>query len=84
MGRMFFSKNIFWVLALLMTWRDNFQGKNSRQLSGASKSWLHLRVRYLSRRGPGATVSTLQTEYLYIQASSQDKERGVYSHAATL
>jgi hypothetical protein len=32
--------------------------------------------------GPGATVGTLQTEYPYIQTSSQDKLQGVHPHTA--
>jgi hypothetical protein len=34
--------------------------------------WPHLRVRSLSRGGPGATVGTLRTEYPRVQASSHD------------
>jgi hypothetical protein len=33
--------------------------------------------------GSGTTVGTLQTGYLYIQASSQDKLQGVHPHTVT-
>jgi hypothetical protein len=40
-------------------------------------------VRSLFRGGLGATIGTLQTRYLRVQDSRQDKEHGVHPRAAT-
>jgi hypothetical protein len=47
MSRMFLV-NFFQVLALLRTWRDDYQDKSARQPGGTPKSWPHLRVHGLS------------------------------------
>jgi hypothetical protein len=69
---------------MLWSWRDNFQEKKILD-NQAGRRRVDATCGFTTSPevGPGATIVTLQIGYPYVQASSQDKRRGMHPRAAT-